>query len=596
MLTIVGSEATKLGLPARLRVTGDDKFRIMEEWLRSERLYQNRHEDHLELPDDSLGPILPTRVIDVTFNREALNDEVRLIETRPKQGQQHFDDTLNAARGWYIALSYRWGLSPRRFVTTKTNLTKHGEGINMEDLPKTFQDTVTIARRLGVRYIWIDALCIIQDDPDDWAREAAMMGEIYMLSFCTFAAHAANSADEGFLAQALRPAVAIQLGSKNTESTAVDTSESFDISWPRDVNRHLDQSELSNRGWVLQERYLSRRTIHFLDSQLYWETDEGISADDGASFEPHTINYSRNRSIMHWAAGHYGQFDGKPPEGSKGNDSKSAENLDWTSIVQRYSECALTVETDKLVAISGIVRQIHRCTGVKYYAGLWADHFHQHLLWLSRDEPLTPPQSTRVRCRAPSWSWAYWDGPIQYPESCRIDQENQLEPEFEFIEIKEYGVATIDAPIGLLEGDGRLILRSRVKGGLLFVDGRVSKPQEPAFADMRFETLIYSSRIWTVCDKSRNIIGWAALNGFSSAIIDGDSSRISCVRIAGRGEGRASAGIERGYLVVFLIGERMSRHELEKVGLTYNYWRAGMGQIFRKEWFDDASDETISII
>lgn len=108
MLTAAGSEASKQGVPEGRRVSGDEKFRIMEEWLRSERLYQSQDEGHLELPDDLLGPILPTRVIDVTLNPASPNDE----------------------------------------------------GIDIKDLPKTFQDTVIIARRLGVRYIWIDALCI----------------------------------------------------------------------------------------------------------------------------------------------------------------------------------------------------------------------------------------------------------------------------------------------------------------------------------------------------------------------------------------------------------------------------------------------------
>ncbi|KAF2811222.1 heterokaryon incompatibility, partial [Mytilinidion resinicola] len=96
----------------------------------------------------------------------------------------------------YVALSHYWG-NTHTFITTSTNLAKTYEGIPWLELPKTFQDAVIINRRLGIRYLWIDSLCILQDSESDWHFESARMGEIYTNSYITSAASLAPNGGTG---------------------------------------------------------------------------------------------------------------------------------------------------------------------------------------------------------------------------------------------------------------------------------------------------------------------------------------------------------------------------------------------------------------
>lgn len=120
----------------------------------------------------------------------------------------------------------------------------------MEELPETLNDAIIVTRYLGIRHLWIDALCIIQDDPVDWSQEAGKMGEIYMNASCTIAAHSASHADDGFLAKSLALVTPVRLGSEQPW-----------VSLPGHHRSDIDKSHLSSRGWVFQERLLSQRTI-----------------------------------------------------------------------------------------------------------------------------------------------------------------------------------------------------------------------------------------------------------------------------------------------------------------------------------------------
>jgi hypothetical protein len=118
-------------------------------------------------------PILPTRVIDVrgTF----AGREPFLYESRPSE------------RGWYCCLSYRW--PPIVTVETKTdNLAAYRLGIPLALVSRTIHDAIRLTDAIGVQYLWVDALCIIQDSTEDWTKEAAQMGSIYANSTLTLAA------------------------------------------------------------------------------------------------------------------------------------------------------------------------------------------------------------------------------------------------------------------------------------------------------------------------------------------------------------------------------------------------------------------------
>jgi hypothetical protein len=141
----------------------------------------------------------------------------------------------------------------------------------VERLPETFQDAVSVCRILDISFLWIDALCIIQDSPQDWRFQSLKMGEIYQQASVTLAAHCAKDDSRGFLAAALARRQTIQF-----EST-VGTIGICRLPDPEDISN----SGLAKRAWVLQERYLSTRILHFTLGQIYYETISGISWDFG---------------------------------------------------------------------------------------------------------------------------------------------------------------------------------------------------------------------------------------------------------------------------------------------------------------------------
>jgi hypothetical protein len=127
---------------------------------------------------------LPSRVIDVGHHDGY--DDARLVETG------------NRLQGTYVALSYCWGKT-QALTTTSKNKDKMMSGIPLSTCPETIQDAILACRELKCRYLWIDALCIIQDDPEDWAAEASKMGDIYRNSWVTLVAEAATNTSQGFL-------------------------------------------------------------------------------------------------------------------------------------------------------------------------------------------------------------------------------------------------------------------------------------------------------------------------------------------------------------------------------------------------------------
>jgi hypothetical protein len=164
--------------------------------------------------------------------------------------------TKEGEQGRYIALSHCWGQlkEGRKFCTYQCNLQDRYKSIDFKKLPKTFQDAVIVTRGLGKRFLWIDSLCIIQEDKDDWGKESKKMETVFGSAYCTIAASSAKNSTEGFLNprllnQSRRQCVRVS----NTLDTALYICENID-----NFHRDMEEGELNKRGWVLQERALSR--------------------------------------------------------------------------------------------------------------------------------------------------------------------------------------------------------------------------------------------------------------------------------------------------------------------------------------------------
>jgi hypothetical protein len=174
----------------------------------------------------------------------------------------------------YTTLSYCWGTS-MPVCLLKSNIDSLMKQIQVDDLPKTLQDVIHVARQLGQRYIWIDSLCIVQDDAEDWEREASTMGNVYSGGYCNICATASADSSSGlFRARLENPQrqLKLHLRVKNQRGWYFVSGK---MVWRREV----EEAPLNDRAWVCQERFLSRCNLHFGTGQLFWECGE-LSANE----------------------------------------------------------------------------------------------------------------------------------------------------------------------------------------------------------------------------------------------------------------------------------------------------------------------------
>ncbi|VUC32174.1 unnamed protein product [Clonostachys rosea] len=309
------------------------------------------------------------------------DDTVRLVETASL-------DTLPQ----YATLTYCWGKVPFLKLTQDT-YAEFLAGISLDRLPQTFQDAIIVARRLGLSYIWIDALCIIQEEPEksDWLKESGRMRSVYGGSHVTLAASSATDVYQGFLSSALSPKYQggfyAQVSSdKYTRKQNFHSSAVFFES--------IVHSHLAGRAWALQERLLSRRAVLFSKYGVFWQCHSN----------------SRSEFIPGGFGGHPGPTlmfsDGVP--------------LPWLDLICQYTETKLTYPSDRLPALSGIAARQNEITGDKYLAGLWEKDLVPSLLWFSLDATETTER------RAPSWTWASIDGSCSVKEFTRKGGEPQV--------------------------------------------------------------------------------------------------------------------------------------------------------------------------
>jgi Heterokaryon incompatibility protein (HET) len=232
--------------------------------------------DHNCRPSSTDTNLMPRRLLDV--QSRASSDFALLFE--PKQ----------TAR--YACLSYCWGTNLDGVLrTTNSNVQKHrSQGIACESLPKAIQDAVAVCRGLGIPYLWVDSLCIIQDDPEDWASEAPRMLEIYGRSHLTVFANETDSCKNGFLGlqrygnsawqqslqtplppEFLFPADAVSLYHGEALRSRIAPGTATDGAGSPISSHRMAKSKLDSRGWCLQEELLPNRRLYFNGNEMTWE-------------------------------------------------------------------------------------------------------------------------------------------------------------------------------------------------------------------------------------------------------------------------------------------------------------------------------------
>ncbi|KAH7346932.1 heterokaryon incompatibility protein-domain-containing protein, partial [Pyrenochaeta sp. MPI-SDFR-AT-0127] len=311
---------------------------------------------------------IPTRLLDVS------NGSIRLIESR--------DEIREGSDRRFVALSHCWGLVPI-IRTLKENYKEHCESIAPERLSKTFQEAIHTTRKLGYRYIWIDSLCIKQDDEADWAAEAATMCDVYQCAVLTIAAAHAPGGDVGCFAERdglLKLPIYVEL--PETASSTSPTRVLF-TSYGRVKDVGGGDPALYGRAWVLQEQLLSPRMLIFDGQQIKWEclTMHGSESSPTSGTTRHGLYHKFVRSGIMDEYEYFDHVDAKEEQFQDTHFWARLKHQYWCFIVMDYTHRGMTKSKDRLVALAGIGKALERHTKNTYLAGLWSEHFTTGLLW-----------------------------------------------------------------------------------------------------------------------------------------------------------------------------------------------------------------------
>jgi hypothetical protein len=270
--------------------------------------------------------------------------------------------------------------------------------ITADDLPKTFREAIATAKKFGISYLWIDSFCIIQDSHSDWLAEAATMEAVYSNSALNIMATASRGVEDGLFRThggvTVTPCVVRAAWDDMQPETFVLGSHK---TW---IDLAL-KTPLHARGWVLQERILPPRALHFGHDQLIWECRGQDACEAFPQGIPtvlcqttyHRVKVTEVVDFRAWLAV-------KDPDRLLSDQDLGFEL--WDRIISWYASTQLTNQSDMLVAISGLAKRFQRILNDRYLAGLWAKKLEKHLLWRPGPDSAGRP----VIPSAPTWSWA----------------------------------------------------------------------------------------------------------------------------------------------------------------------------------------------
>ncbi|KAJ4210876.1 hypothetical protein NW759_012906 [Fusarium solani] len=366
--------------------------RLIKPWIRSCTTGEGLHKDcDRRKKEQSDAQSIPTRLIDVGHDKSSI---VRLVVPA---------EDFPVERPNYLALSYCWGLGNDPAKTTRDNIKDRRQAIDTSQLPKTIQDAIKLSQLVGIRYLWIDALCIIQSHEkdkyfEDWKAEAPKMGSYYSNAHCLIAASGASDSSEGLFAERVAQryptkACVISFDQESSEYMYFPCPLPNILDW-------LPREPLMTRGWCLQETTLSVRTLHWSSVGLFWECP-GVSS--ASEFQPEGWKV--------WETGPedmYRIFDVK---------ADKALGQAWTQLAGNYLNRGFTFKTDRLIAIQGLGRRLAAMHNTEYFAGVFSSNLADGLLWAAFDAQAENREKLEY---FPTWSWAscgsraYFTGPLAY--------------------------------------------------------------------------------------------------------------------------------------------------------------------------------------
>jgi hypothetical protein len=383
-------------------------------------------EGHPECAQKEHPAFVPPRLICLE------QDTARLITAEPRAGLIR----------QYATLSHCWGPHPTFLTLSAEHHDAFEKALPYEQLAKTFQHVITICKSIGITYLWIDSLCILQNGPgstEDWQRYVAIEPKIYRNGYVNIAAKWAKSSEEGLFRLRnpllLQSHVVFLKDKDNREESYMLYIEELE-----ELNSNLNSARLQTRGWVFQERLLSPRIVHFAKEQIWWECSQAATtcekrprgnfgeqrSHQGMTGVPGPIQFDRSvlgadiarlcndglvkPGCLPWLS-RLLMLEKEPQEF---NQKMAQSTLDYFGLIEKYTERQLTYQdSDKLPAFGAITGYYAKVFNSRYLVGCFEQHFPACLVWrVKHDHPASNFHS--VDYQRPSWSWINSDSPVKF--------------------------------------------------------------------------------------------------------------------------------------------------------------------------------------
>jgi Heterokaryon incompatibility protein (HET) len=360
----------------------------------------------------------------------------------------------------YFALSYVWGrFAENDLCATSANISslKKERGLAREELPQTILDVMKLVIELGGKHLWVDRLCILQDDENDKAQQIPCMDSIYSLAELTIIAASGSDAHDGVAGLSIPRYI-------EQDTCRIGDELALMVIPPENT---FSSCTYNQRGWTFQERLLSRRSLIFTEGQAYWSCG---SADWSERLILEPSNSRQESEAWKIPRIHMGSYERIP-----GEYARDFTRRHYNGLPRIYALKDFTNSSDILDAISGILRRCTLTTGDRFYWGhiLLPGVFEDSLSWrkthleIDKRTALCPirGRGEKYGVPFPSWSWLTWKTSLKFmldlvlhalPKAC-------LMPEIEFFHLDVDGkVKRLMAPVA--EADCDTVDRSSLLG------------------------------------------------------------------------------------------------------------------------------------
>ncbi|KAL0938480.1 het domain protein [Colletotrichum truncatum] len=467
--------------------------------------------------------------------------------------------------------------------TTKATLGTFSQSISEDLLPKTFQDAIRITRSLGIPYLWIDSLCIVQDDPEDWQEEASKMKDVYAGSILTIAASDGEDSHWGCLPndehsievvpgeysnktrssgkQGLKPntpevdvrVYSFDMGENSTRSRKHAMVRLQGLS-PHSARR---RAHLSTRGWVLQEQILSRRTIHCMDNEVHWQC----------------------RCLYHTQSGQIFHGDGSEYGFGLHQETTVPTTLQmWPKWAEDYSRRSFTILTDRIPAYAGITKYYQSIMGQEPLLGIRQDSLAKDLSWLRAG-----PERGTIGISLPSWTWLSCNAPL-WIDRWGYEKEKEEDIEDHAFPVTFHVKWTGPSMTSSLEST-KLILQGPVKKLSLRLAPETKDFNPPYFLVGHEET-----------DFSKHPLPWNCSGQFDKEGCFGNPSvAYTCLLLRSRRR-KSVKGHKETFLLLEESGERPNNPKIDVDG-HLSFRRVGIAMIRGSErTFHDAETMVLELV